>query len=303
MANMRKGHEEEKVFSQLIGCLVALGYQVHHLLMDSWCHGSSQHRSRVFVSIAAPGLTPVMKPFMTHNHPSTVNNRSLGKMKNGQPFGVREFYKTPFEHDVAGQATADLPDIGSGTVQACIPFPDHRVVWTMNERDRRLIRCIPLSPPGQGYVQAMNLGLIPETLKKEYKRAPNKAFRRIEETGLFPTITTGVSPQDIRCGNVLHWAQHRIISVMEARRAQGIPDHEVIIGSLAKQWKIIGNGVDRNVALALGLALRQAYEVSHPNYMRHSCPVKEDDYEIIDISSDDEVTPSYKIVDISSDDE
>jgi hypothetical protein len=47
---------------------------------------------------------------------------------------------------------------------------------------------------------------------------------------------------------------------METRRAQGFPDHEVIVGCPANQWKIVGNSVARTVALALGLSLRQAWE-------------------------------------------
>jgi hypothetical protein len=45
---------------------------------------------------------------------------------------------------------------------------------------------------------------------------------------------------------------------MEARRAQGFPDEEVIIGRPADQWKIIGNSVARQVALALGMQIRVA---------------------------------------------
>ncbi|KAI4115505.1 MAG: hypothetical protein LQ341_007729, partial [Variospora aurantia] len=49
------------------------------------------------------------------------------------------------------------------------------------------------------------------------------------------------------------------LTVMEARRAQGFPDGEVIIGAPAQQWKIIGNSVTRQVAIALGLKLREAW--------------------------------------------
>ena len=49
------------------------------------------------------------------------------------------------------------------------------------------------------------------------------------------------------------------MTIMEARRAQGFPDHEVIVGAPIMQWKIIGNSVARPVALALGVALRKAW--------------------------------------------
>lgn len=46
---------------------------------------------------------------------------------------------------------------------------------------------------------------------------------------------------------------------MEARRAQSYPDHEVLIGNPADQWKIVGNSVDRKMAVAAGLSLREAW--------------------------------------------
>ncbi len=46
---------------------------------------------------------------------------------------------------------------------------------------------------------------------------------------------------------------------MEACRAQGFPDHEVLLGRMADQWRMVGNAVARPVALALGLAFREAW--------------------------------------------
>lgn len=49
---------------------------------------------------------------------------------------------------------------------------------------------------------------------------------------------------------------------MEARRAQGFLDHEIILRSPAQQWKIVGNSVDRKVAFALGLSLQESWSSS-----------------------------------------
>lgn len=65
---------------------------------------------------------------------------------------------------------------------------------------------------------------------------------------------------------------------MEARRAQGFLDHEVVLGDINAQWKIIGNSVSRAVALALGMSLRQAWLAApaqppaHPQSPRHASP-------------------------------
>ncbi|KAF2877853.1 S-adenosyl-L-methionine-dependent methyltransferase [Massariosphaeria phaeospora] len=271
MSVTRKGYEKEQVLAQIIGCLVALGYQVNQWIMDSWSYGSAQRRSRLFISIAAPGLPPIIQPWHTHSHPDHVVGRSLGRLSNGLRFGERERYATPFQYVTAGDVTGDLPIIGNGHVQSCVPFPDHRLSGPMSRHDRYLTEHIPTQPAGQGYAEAIKLGQMPQSLRKNWREI-GKAYRRINRAGLIPTIKTKVSPQDSRGDAVIHWDEHRTITIQEARRTQAIPDHEVLVGSLSEQWRIIGNGVDRQVALALGLALRQARErqtrTSSPNDSR-----------------------------------
>jgi hypothetical protein len=46
---------------------------------------------------------------------------------------------------------------------------------------------------------------------------------------------------------------------METRRAQGFLDHEVIVGFPSQQSKIIGNSVDRKVAFAMGLVIKESW--------------------------------------------
>jgi len=59
---------------------------------------------------------------------------------------------------------------------------------------------------------------------------------------------------------------------MEARRAQGFPDDEVLLGTPAEGWKLMGNSVARTVALALGLSLREAWLKNGPE--AESLPTK-----------------------------
>ena len=49
---------------------------------------------------------------------------------------------------------------------------------------------------------------------------------------------------------------------MEARRGQGLPDSEVLIGSPVEQWKILGNSVARPMALALGNSMRTSWRAN-----------------------------------------
>lgn len=81
-----------------------------------------------------------------------------------------------------------------------------------------------------------------------------------------PTIITRVTPDCTINGRALHYDQPRILTVMEARRAQSYPDHEVLIGDVAAQWKIVGNSVDRTMAAATGVSLRFAWLANDPAY-------------------------------------
>lgn len=258
MASTRTGFEEQNVLSQLVACLVSMGYQVNQYIMDSWTYGSCQRRSRIILTIAAPGLEPLLQRPHTHSRSyEATSARSLGKLPNGERFGDREHYATPFPYVSAKAATSDLPDIGNGNVQGCIPFPDHRLSRPTNSKIRALVECIPKTPPGFGYAEAMERQLVPPCLRMT-KMEVGRAYQRIKADGLVPTITTVVNMQDARNGASVHWSQHRPLSIQEVRRTQGYPDHEPIIGTLNEQWKILGNGVDRKVSFSIGLALRDA---------------------------------------------
>ncbi|UPX09806.1 DNA (cytosine-5-)-methyltransferase [Ascochyta rabiei] len=256
MASTRTGFEDQNVLSQLVACMVSMGYQVNQFIMDSWSYGSCQRRSRIVLTIAAPGLQQILQPPHTHSrsYEETVA-RSLGRLPNGERFGDREYYPTPFPHVSAAELTSDLPNIGNGNVQTCVLFPDHRLSRPTNGKDRALLEFIPRQPPGYGYAEAMQLELVPPLLQMR-KKEMGRAYRRIKADGLIPTITTDLNMQDARNGASVHWSQHRPLSIQEVRRTQGYPDHEPIIGSLNEQWRIIGNGVDRKVSFSLGLTLR-----------------------------------------------
>jgi DNA (cytosine-5)-methyltransferase 1 len=250
------------VLSSVIACLVAMGYQTRQFTMDAWSYGSCQSRTRLFIAIAAPGLTPISKPPPTHSHPPNIGNACLGKLPNGIRFGERDLdVLTPFRYRTAQQATEGLPRSPANISQICTNFPDHRGPIVLSYWDRALIRHIPTVPYNQTYASALAQGRIPKSLLLD-KKEIGSSFKRIAPNGLIPTITTHASPSDSRSGGVVHWREHRILTIQEARRAQGIPDHEVIIGRSRHQWRVIGNAVDRFVALVIGLEIKKAWESS-----------------------------------------
>ena len=74
---------------------------------------------------------------------------------------------------------------------------------------------------------------------------------------LIPTVTATQSVTDCKSSSQLHWREERPLTIMEARRAQGVPDDEVLVGGPRDRWKAVGNSVAREVSLALGIAFRE----------------------------------------------
>ncbi|RMY03116.1 hypothetical protein D0868_07625 [Hortaea werneckii] len=268
MTESMGGEKEQNVFAQLLASFVAMGYQVQQFLMDSWSYGSCQKRSRVFIVASAPGLAPWPVPAHTHDHPS-IRSRNLGRSSNGLPFGNRRDLHTPFPQRSATEACGDLPDISDAQVQICPSFPDHRAPQESSVTMRNRIAAVPKRPGGMGIVQAANEGVLSgepldyvRNLKGIRAGQNSKVLTRIVPESLFETVITKWRLADGKLGRTLHWDEDRSCTVMELRRAQGFPDHEVIIGTPPEQVMIIGNSVDRKASFALGLSLRESWSQS-----------------------------------------
>lgn len=264
MAKCGVNGKEENVFAQVLCAVVGMGYQVRPTTLDAWSFGSPQSRTRLFISIAAPGLTPLPDPPQTHAHPDGIPGRSLGKTANGLPLGSRYWDLTPFEYVTIGEATKDLPEMDGKTT--CIPFPDHRVTRQLSIVNQVKVSCVPRFPRSMSFVKAARRGLMPPPQMEGFNNANkirtseiSRSWQRVNPEALISTVTTCCQPEDGISGSWVHWDENRAISVLEVRRAQGFPDHEVIVGTPAMQWKIVGNSVARPVALALGMSLRAAW--------------------------------------------
>ena len=266
---MASGDEKHNVLAQVVCCLVGMGYQVRTSCLDAWNFGCAQRRSRIIIAIAAPGLTPLPEPAHTHSHPDGVWGGSLGKTANGRHTGSRTTSRTPFEYVTSAEATKDLPATDARTT--CIPFPDHRMSRTIPVMGWVRISSVPRFPGGCSFVKACKQGYMPQAqIDKfnwnEYIRArpDSRSWQRVRRNALMPTVMTAARPEDGTAGDCLHWDDHRLLTIMEVRRAQGFPDDEVLIGPPSEQWKMVGNSVARPVALALGVALRTAWLANTP---------------------------------------
>jgi DNA (cytosine-5)-methyltransferase 1 len=284
-AKMEVKGSEQNVFSQILASLVALGYQVQQFLADAWSLGSCQSRSRVFIVASTPGTVPLHSPPNTHGHPpGKETRRNLGRTTNGLPFGIRRYESTPFPYVSAALATKDLPDIGDSLAQICPRFPDHRTHSDQSLVTRQRLMRVPTQPRGTGLVQAVHNGIVTSGEAFDWvndcsgmrARKESRSYSRINPDGLVPTILTDLHLQCGFNGNVLHWDQHRSITIMETRRAQGFLDHEVIVGNPSQQLKIVGNSVDRKVAFAMGLVMKESWDSTiklKRNMLRGNAPI------------------------------
>ncbi|KAH7369752.1 hypothetical protein BKA65DRAFT_471005 [Rhexocercosporidium sp. MPI-PUGE-AT-0058] len=236
MAQRGRGRDED-VMSQLICAIVGLGYQVRLCVLDAWsCE-----------------------------------------------FGARRIGPTPFEWVTIEESIADLPAIGDGATYQCIPHPDHVMAGSLTEQLRGRIKAIPTHPQGMNFYKTWDDGQGLMSLEERSRFPPlykkdgtmrsmhkpfSKAYARVQSKAIFPCMTVTLSPSDAIMGSAIHWDDNRIFTAMEGRRIQGVPDHEVFLGTSSEVWKILGNSVNRNVSLALGLSLRDAWLANDPEIYR-----------------------------------
>lgn len=258
--------KREDVFCQLICALVGMGYQAQMFFLDAWSYGSCQSRSRVFLVFAAPGETLPDIPPPSHSHTPDTRNLGLGILANGEKMAARVFHDAyPFPFRSAAAATGDLPDVYDGKSDYCIPFPDHVPSATVTPPIRAQIKAIPHYPPGMNFSHAFYSGVMAPGDRELFPPEPSLRTKegavgwgRCRPGGLLSTVTTNQSVTDCKSSSQLHWREERPLTLMEARRAQGLPDGEVLLGGVRDRWKAVGNSVAREVSLALGLALREA---------------------------------------------
>ncbi|KAH7159668.1 hypothetical protein B0J13DRAFT_592268 [Dactylonectria estremocensis] len=277
-----KANRDQDVFSQLICAIVGLGYQTHFFFLDASSCGSPQRRSRVFLAFAAPGLHLPQRPTLTHAHPPGTRSLSLGNLPTSKPMAERAMPDaTPFDFVSARGATADLPPVYDSKPGICVPFPDHRQSIGFTKQLRAKVNLIPTQPWGMNFAQAWfgpdrklagsgpitaaeRLCFPPEDTERALGRSrPNSnAYGRQFPERLIETVVTSQSPSDAKNGRTLHWRESRVLTIMEARRAQGFRDDEILLGSLPDQLRIVGNSVAHEPAVALGVVFREAWACS-----------------------------------------
>ncbi|KAF5588212.1 DNA (cytosine-5-)-methyltransferase [Fusarium pseudocircinatum] len=274
----KTANRDQDVFSQLICAIVGLGYQAHFFFLDASACGAPQRRSRVFLAFAAPGHRLPHAPYQTHAHPQNTSRLSLGILPTGEPMAERAMpAATPFDFVSASASTAGLPPIYDSKPDICVPYPDHRVSVGITPLMRSRIHLIPTQPWGMNFAHAWyGRGLkkagsgvmtpserlaFPERTDKGLGRGnpSSQSYGRQRPDHLFVTVVKTQGPSDAKNGRTLHWHEPRVLTVMEARRAQGFRDEEVLLGIPSDQYQIVGNSVAREVAVSLGAVFCEAW--------------------------------------------
>lgn len=235
--------------AQAICHLVALGYQVRKIFPIVSTLGGASSRERLIIMVAAPNAILPENLKETHGEGS-------GLMKTR----------------TCEEAISNLDPLTNDTILN-ISDPDHvpihrfKVDFIKEVNFRHVVERIPSKPAGLGVAQTFRLGrLLPSqrawfrTLSKEQQSKNSKSLRRINRQNPFKTVCCAISPLDGRHGGeILHYKQHRTISIKEARRAMDLPDRFLMAGNIRDQYKQLGNGVPWVLGAALGRAIGKAW--------------------------------------------
>lgn len=126
------------------------------------------------------------------------------------------------------------------------PYPESR------------LRFLRLVPEG-GNWRSLPIELREEAMGGAYRSGGGKVgfYRRLTWNKPSPTVTT--SPAQ-KATDMCHPSELRPISVREAARIQGFPDDWIFAGSIADQYRQIGNAVPVGLGYAIGRALQKTIQ-------------------------------------------
>lgn len=220
----------DNVFALIVSALVGLNYQVRPFGLDAWNFGSPQSRTRVFISIAAPGLTPLPEAPQTHSHPERTKIAGLVKTPNGERTSPRYTTATPYKYVTSSEAVKDLPSTDARTT--CILFPDHRMSRPLSTIDRIRVACVPRFPGGSNFLAACERGYMPQTQIDSFSwdndmrtKKGSTCWQRIKRDALMPTVLTAPHPESGAGGTILHWVRDFML-----------PSHVIVWNSTIFRW-------------------------------------------------------------------
>lgn len=233
-----------------------MGYTCGGEVLSAADYGVPQLRYR-FILVGSLSQSEIAFPDPTHRSP--VGQRTdLFAGTDSRPF-----WRT------TNDAIKDLPQISNGGGADVMEYSDavppndfqaycrgssdllyNHVCHETPEHNIRLIQHIP---PG-GNWRDIPEDLRPERFRRVALKDHTTTYGRLEWDMPSRTITTYFN--NISSGAFTHPDQHRGISVREGARFQSFPDNHVFQGTLARQYRQVGNAVPPLMAYFVATAVR-----------------------------------------------
>lgn len=141
---------------------------------------------------------------------------------------------------------------------------------------KRKAEILAMVPPG-GYWRDLPLAVQKEYMKKSFYLPGGKTGMARRLSWDAPSLTLTCAPaqnQTERC----HPEENRPLTIREYARIQTFPDEWKFVGSIAEQYRQIGNAVPVNLAYAIGLSVVDALNrlPADSDAAGDSCPVGAD---------------------------
>jgi len=171
----------------------------------------------------------------------------------------------------ASSAVRDLGQISNDTLLNILQ-PDHVPFERLTSFIHDIVAKIPRASCKHGIKNNLR-GALPhmtpveseffDSRSEEQQRSGASCLCRVNANKPMGTMVTKVSPQDARSGATIHWSDNRVVSLMEMRRFQGLPDDFILVGSKQQQMRQLGNSVAWASSNLLGRALAAAWKTSN----------------------------------------
>lgn len=248
---------ENRVIKEITAQLAALGYDSAVEVLSAEEFGVPQIRRRVFIVASRIGPAVDLLPQPSHRSGAAR-----------QPKGTQEKRAKGKKRPVTvEQAIGDLPEVPNGGGVQKLAQLKGRALSAFQRNARRGAKalhnhvCHALTDvmlerirhvPEGGNWRNVPFDLLPAGMKRARAKDHTKRYGRLARNGLASTILTKCDPH---WGAYIHPTQDRTISVREAARLQGFPDHFVFAGEhVSKQYVQVGNAVPVQIAYAIGQA-------------------------------------------------